>query len=540
VIQYPNRRAANELETKLDNELGNPRRVVEREEPAAAPTTKPEAQDTIDSLRARAEAAEYAREELRHRWQSAHAEAARLQSEINAMNECEAGAANQLAESRARAEAAEADNAALQAALRPFAEASEQFSPGDHIRLSHLSEASLILSQPHPGAALQARVGELEAENDRNGSPCPCTLTTPCGPHCTCVEPHSSHGCGRCARYGSEAQRRAVAEILASAIDGAAAAHALLDKHQVEPGKDLGERIGMVVGERDRLRGTIAAAKGVAEKPDAKSLPDMVWVILHERDAARAQVEAYRRALGELAREAINVPYSWRRPESSSMAVFYDHGHHDARTAITELVTAKLASLDNPAPAGEAGGEGWVSVARSLLHTLLGYSLDQDNMAHGDGVLEPWLDGFVTASVKRILSLLPPPPQSSTPAAPPAPSPAVQPERWMTELSTIARFTNPATAEADQRGAGEGFPRYFKSLISPGWVLRLNSASDGIWLHDRKSSEPSKENLEAAQRWAQKGLVIEVTPDQARALEVDRPATPAPASEPAQAEGGAL
>jgi hypothetical protein len=44
---------------------------------------------------------------------------------------------------------------------------------------------------------------------------CPCLYTTPCDPACTCVRPESSRGCRRCCRYGSESQRRAMAELLA-------------------------------------------------------------------------------------------------------------------------------------------------------------------------------------------------------------------------------------------------------------------------------------------------------------------------------------
>lgn len=49
---------------------------------------------------------------------------------------------------------------------------------------------------------------------------CPCLYTTPCQPNCTCVKPFMSHGCYRCARYGSEEQRRKKAEALAEKIDG--------------------------------------------------------------------------------------------------------------------------------------------------------------------------------------------------------------------------------------------------------------------------------------------------------------------------------
>lgn len=51
--------------------------------------------------------------------------------------------------------------------------------------------------------------------------PCPCMHTKPCDPRCTCVDPFSSVGCGRCCSYGSREQQRATAEYLAGRIDGA-------------------------------------------------------------------------------------------------------------------------------------------------------------------------------------------------------------------------------------------------------------------------------------------------------------------------------
>lgn len=45
---------------------------------------------------------------------------------------------------------------------------------------------------------------------------CPCLHATPCDPHCTCVKPFSSRGCGRCCSYGSPEQQRAKAEHLAA------------------------------------------------------------------------------------------------------------------------------------------------------------------------------------------------------------------------------------------------------------------------------------------------------------------------------------
>lgn len=52
---------------------------------------------------------------------------------------------------------------------------------------------------------------------------CPCTIVKPCHPRCTCANGYYSYGCRRCARYGSEDQRRAMAEWLANVIDAALA-----------------------------------------------------------------------------------------------------------------------------------------------------------------------------------------------------------------------------------------------------------------------------------------------------------------------------
>jgi hypothetical protein len=48
---------------------------------------------------------------------------------------------------------------------------------------------------------------------------CPCQLTTPCKPGCSCANPYLSTGCQRCATYGSYEQRKARAEWLAKVID---------------------------------------------------------------------------------------------------------------------------------------------------------------------------------------------------------------------------------------------------------------------------------------------------------------------------------
>lgn len=46
---------------------------------------------------------------------------------------------------------------------------------------------------------------------------CPCEFGKPCGPNCTCSNPHLSGGCTRCCKYGSDEQRaKAAARIIAS------------------------------------------------------------------------------------------------------------------------------------------------------------------------------------------------------------------------------------------------------------------------------------------------------------------------------------
>jgi hypothetical protein len=48
---------------------------------------------------------------------------------------------------------------------------------------------------------------------------CPCLHTTPCHDRCACVMPTSSSGCSRCCAYGSPEQQRAMAILLAAALD---------------------------------------------------------------------------------------------------------------------------------------------------------------------------------------------------------------------------------------------------------------------------------------------------------------------------------
>lgn len=50
---------------------------------------------------------------------------------------------------------------------------------------------------------------------------CPCLLTKPCHPRCTCVDRFQSRGCDRCAKYGSLEQRRAAAETIAADLAAA-------------------------------------------------------------------------------------------------------------------------------------------------------------------------------------------------------------------------------------------------------------------------------------------------------------------------------
>lgn len=48
---------------------------------------------------------------------------------------------------------------------------------------------------------------------------CPCKYTTPCNERCTCVNPVSSYGCNRCCSYGSDEQRKEMAELIAYKLD---------------------------------------------------------------------------------------------------------------------------------------------------------------------------------------------------------------------------------------------------------------------------------------------------------------------------------
>ena len=48
---------------------------------------------------------------------------------------------------------------------------------------------------------------------------CPCKVIGPCGHGCTCVNPHMSGGCRRCASYGSKEQRGAACRRIAAKID---------------------------------------------------------------------------------------------------------------------------------------------------------------------------------------------------------------------------------------------------------------------------------------------------------------------------------
>lgn len=59
----------------------------------------------------------------------------------------------------------------------------------------------------------------VEPITDKQNRGCPCTLTLPCGPQCTCAYPFLSGGCQRCCRYGSDKQRLLVAEWLVTLME---------------------------------------------------------------------------------------------------------------------------------------------------------------------------------------------------------------------------------------------------------------------------------------------------------------------------------
>lgn len=60
---------------------------------------------------------------------------------------------------------------------------------------------------------LTALTPEATAPSEEKGS-CPCEWTEPCDPRCTCAVPFSSVGCRRCCKYGSDEQRKGMAEII--------------------------------------------------------------------------------------------------------------------------------------------------------------------------------------------------------------------------------------------------------------------------------------------------------------------------------------
>ena len=66
----------------------------------------------------------------------------------------------------------------------------------------------------------------LEAWERARG--CPCLWTTPCKPNCSCATPILSAGCSRCARYGSDDQRRTTAVHIAAAQERERAMRGLL------------------------------------------------------------------------------------------------------------------------------------------------------------------------------------------------------------------------------------------------------------------------------------------------------------------------
>lgn len=55
-------------------------------------------------------------------------------------------------------------------------------------------------------------------QGQRDG--CPCLVVEPCSPHCSCANPIMSGGCQRCAKYGSDEQRKTHAQHIAKALQG--------------------------------------------------------------------------------------------------------------------------------------------------------------------------------------------------------------------------------------------------------------------------------------------------------------------------------
>jgi len=66
----------------------------------------------------------------------------------------------------------------------------------------------------------RAEIETLQTENDRlrTERACPCVHIAPCHDRCACLNPLSSSGCRRCAKYGSREQQRSAAARIASAI----------------------------------------------------------------------------------------------------------------------------------------------------------------------------------------------------------------------------------------------------------------------------------------------------------------------------------
>lgn len=71
--------------------------------------------------------------------------------------------------------------------------------------------------------SLRAEIDKVRGAK-RDG--CPCRHTTPCHPGCTCVNPASSVGCGRCCSYGSPEQQKTAAEWIAKGVDPLSASEA--------------------------------------------------------------------------------------------------------------------------------------------------------------------------------------------------------------------------------------------------------------------------------------------------------------------------
>ena len=95
-----------------------------------------------------------------------------------------------------------------------------------------LSDGSQLAGRYEPGVGfhhLEKVYSSVESFQEFFGGPtsesheCPCVIASkPCQPNCTCVNPVMSNGCYCCARYGSEAQRKAAADVIVKAMTNVA------------------------------------------------------------------------------------------------------------------------------------------------------------------------------------------------------------------------------------------------------------------------------------------------------------------------------